>query len=140
MTPFVTLWAAFILATGVIAWFGTRKQAIAYLAVAVATGLIPAATLGYPTSRIPDGELQVLGARIDEGKAIYVLVNQPDEPRYLVLPYSEQTAGQLQHALDGAADGEGTVSMRMGEGGLQFAEVVPPPEPPKQAERALIRN
>lgn len=140
MTQFLLLWAAFVAGTGVVAWFGSARQAVALAVVALATAAIPAVTLGHPSTRMSAGEVTVLGARIDEGKAIYVLINQPDEPRYIVLPYSEQSANQLEKALDGTADGEGEVTMEMGANGAQFAEVTPPPEPPKQAERALIGN
>jgi hypothetical protein len=88
----------------------------------------------------PKGDYAVLGARIDVDEAIYVLLDDgKDEPRYYRLPYSQAAANQLQAALDGAADGEGGVSMTMdGDGSPGFAEETPPPDPEKRAERAIL--
>lgn len=124
MTHALLLWLACVLAIGVVAWFGTRKQAIAFTAIAAVSIVIPLAALGYPTSRVPAGQLTVHGARVDVDKAIYVMVStEGSEPRLLVLPYSEQSAQQLQAAQDGTADGEGTVVMSEGEDGSPgFAE------------------
>jgi hypothetical protein len=96
-------------------------------------------TLGHPSfTKPPAGEYTVLGARIDVDEAIYVLLDGP-VPKYYVLPYSQQSANDLQVAQEGTADGEGTVGMSMGEDGSPgFAEEAPPPEPDKQAERAII--
>ena len=140
MTPAITLWAAFVLATGVIAWFGSKRQAIAFLVVAIATAALPITTLGHPTPRQPPtGEHTVLGARIDKDVAIYVLLDGVSvgsaEPRYYVLPYSDQAANDLQRAMDG---GQG-VAMEMGEDGSPgFGEPSVEPEAPKQKERAVL--
>ena len=136
MTPAITLWAAFVLATGAIAWFGTRRQAVAFLVVAVATASLPITTLGHPTPRQPPaGEHTVLGARIDKDVAIYVLLNADPEPRYYVLPYSDKAANDLQRAMDG---GQG-VAMEMGEDGSPgFGEEAPEAEAPKQKEGAVL--
>lgn len=124
MTHALLLWLACVLAIGVVTWFGTRKQAMAFTAIAAVSIIIPLAALGYPTSRVPTGQLTVHGARVDVDKAIYVMVSTEDgEPRLLVLPYSEQSAQQLQAAQDSTADGEGTVVMSEGEDGSPgFAE------------------
>ena len=136
MTPAITLWAAFILATGAIAWFGTPRQAAAFTLVAALT--LPAAftTLGHPTPLAPPaGEHTVLGARIDKDVAIYVLLNADGEPRYYVLPYSDQAANDLQRAMDG---GQG-VAMEMGEDGSPgFGEPSVAAEPEKQKEGAVL--
>lgn len=138
MTPAITLWLAYVLATGAIAWFGNKRQAIAFLIVAAC--ILPASfmTLGHPDFRSPSSQATVLGARIDVDKAIYVLLDGPI-PIYYVLPYSTGAANQLQAAMDGAADGQGSVSMRIGEDGSPgFSEEAPPAEPEKQAERAIF--
>lgn len=141
MTQALLLWLAFVFATASIAWFGTRRQAIAFAVIAAATIVIPLAALGYPSSFVPSGQLTVLGARVDVDKAIYVMVSTDDgEPRLIVLPYSEQTAQQLQKAQDGAADGEGSVVMTEGEDGSPgFAEEVGAGrQEPKTAEVPLL--
>lgn len=143
MTPALTLWLAFALSIGAVAFANpTRRQAIAFFLVAATT--LPAAflPLGHATPILPNGQLTVLGARIDIGQAIYVMVDGPSvgsEPRLLVLPYSEQTASKLQQAMDGVADGEGTVTMRQGvDGSPGFSEETPPPEPAKVGETQII--
>lgn len=139
MTHSLLLWLAFVLATASIAWFGTRRQAIAFAIVAAATIAIPVAALSYPSPWLPSGQQTVLGARIDVGKAIYVMLDGP-EPRLFVLPYTEQAAQQLQEAQDGTADGEGRVVMTQGEDGSPgFAEEeAGGRNPPKNAEVPLL--
>lgn len=140
MTHALTLWLAFVIAVGIIAYFGTRRQAIMF---AIATALtLPAAflPLSYATPLAPPaGKHTVLGARIDVDVAIYVLLDGPTEPRLYRLPYSAEAANQLQAAQDGTADGEGGVALRVGQDGSPgFSEDSGTPEPPKQPERALL--
>jgi hypothetical protein len=139
MTPAVTLWLAFVTAAGAIAWFGSKRQAIAFVVVAIATAPLSLVPLGHATPLAPPaGEHTVLGARVDVDKAIYVLLDGPT-PVYYVLPYSEEAAKALQEAQRSAAEGEGQVAMRMGQDGTPgFFEKAPAPEPAKSAERAVI--
>lgn len=141
MTPAITLWTSFVIACGVVAWFGNRKQAAAFTIIALATFFGAKWTLGHPSdAALPSGEHTVLGARIDKDVAIFVLIDRQPHPRYYQMPYSESAARQLQRAMDATADGEGSVSMKVGEDGSSgFSEKTPPPEPPKQAERALLQ-
>ncbi|MBC7148974.1 MAG: hypothetical protein H5U22_06305 [Rhizobium sp.] len=144
MTLALTIGLLLVLAVGAVAFFGTRRQAVAFVLVAAAAFPLPMAALGSAAPWIPSGgPLTVLGARIDVDKAIYVMIDGPGgggEPRLYVLPYSEQAASKLQKAMDGTADGEGTVTMEMGADGTPgFAEETPPPEKPKaQNETAII--
>lgn len=139
MTPAITLWLSFVLSAGFVAWFGTRRQAIAFAIAAIATAPATLLPLGHPTFLAPPpGQHTVLGARIDQDVAIYVLLDGPT-PRYYVLPFSQGAANDLQSAQDAAADGEGGVAMTMGEDGSPgFSEATPPEEPDKQAERPMI--
>jgi len=140
MTIAITIGLLLVLAIGAVAFFGTRRQAVAFALVAAAAFPLPMAALGHATPTAPSGgPLTVLGARIDVDKAIYVMVDGP-QPKLYVLPYSEQAASKLQKAMDGTADGEGTVTMEMGADGTPgFAEETPPPEKPKaQNETAII--
>lgn len=140
MTPSLLLWLATVIAIGVVAATNPRRrQAIAFSVIAAATIVVPLAALSYPSSWLPSGQQTVLGARIDVGKAIYVMLDGP-EPRLFVLPYSEQTAQQLQEAQDGTADGDGTVVMTQGEDGSPgFAEEeAGGRNPPKNAEVPLL--
>lgn len=145
MTHSLLLWLAFVLATAIVAATNPkRRQAIAFAIVAAATIAIPLAALSYPSSWLPSGQQTVLGARIDVGKAIYVMLDGSSstggEPRLFVMPYTEQAAQQLQQAQDGAADGEGTVVMTQGEDGSPgFAEEeAEGRNPPKNAEVPLL--
>lgn len=140
MTTALTIGLFLVLAVGAVAFFGTRKQALVFAAIACAAFPLPMAALGHATPTAPpSGQVAVLGARIDVDKAIYVMIDGP-QPRLYVLPYSEQAASQLQKAMDGTADGEGAVTMEMGEDGAPgFAEDVPPAgEPKAQNETAII--
>lgn len=87
------------------------------LAAAVAYGalMVP---LGKPTTSVPPGEYNVLGARIDIDQAIYVLLDA-EVPVYVRLPYSKEAAEKLQQGLNG--DGE-VVGDMSDEGEMQFHE------------------
>jgi len=138
MTQSLTLWLAFILAAGSIAWFGTRRQAIALALVAAI--MLPASTLplGYAATWHPACPCTVLGARIDPEVAIWVLLDGP-EPKFHKLPYSQAAANSLQSALDGAMEKGSTVKMQLGEDGSPgFAEEAPAPDPDKTAEKPAL--
>lgn len=141
MTLSLTLWAILVLAIGIVAAVNPRRrQAIAFAIIAAATIAIPVGALSYPSPWLPSGQQTVLGVRIDVDKAIYVMLDGSPEPRLFVLPYTEQTAQQLQAAQDGTADGEGTIVMTQGEDGSPgFAEEeAEGRNPPKNAEVPLL--
>jgi hypothetical protein len=137
MTAYITLWLAFVAATSVIAWFGSKRQAIAFALVAAATGIMPAVTLGHPAFDLPQGEHVVLGLKIDEPRAIYVLLDGP-EPRYYRLPYSDETAKALQDAAYAAEEGGEVVMNNSGDGEPGFSERVPAEPPRKEAQPVEI--
>ena len=141
MTLSLLLWLLFVVATAAIALTNpNRRQAVAFTIVAAATFAIPLAALSHPSPWLPSGQKTVIGARVDVDKAIYVMLDASPEPRLFVLPYTEQTAQQLQQAQDGAADGEGRVVMTQGEDGSPgFAEEeAGGRNPPKSAEVPLL--
>ena len=85
-------------------------------------------------------EATVLGAQLDEGKAIYVWLGLEgyDEPRAYTLPWDEQLAKQL-HGAERSAEQNGTrVKMRLpfedsfDKRGARFYAAPPPPPPEKQ--------
>ncbi|NTG85884.1 hypothetical protein G6L15_06945 [Agrobacterium rhizogenes] len=136
MTAAITLWLGFVLSIGAITWFGTRRQAVAFTVVSIAMGFLSAIPLGYAAPWQPtNGQYKVLGARIDVDKAIYVLVDADPEPRLYKLPYSPQSANDLQNAQDAAeANGSGVV-VSIGGGAAGFAEGTERNrEPPKPDE------
>lgn len=133
------VWLGFVLSCGVIAYFGSRRQAVAFALIA---GLmLPASmlALGRPAPWQPGtGSYTVLGARIDVDVAIYVLLDADPVPRFYRLPYSAGTANQLQSAIDNTEDGDGVVTMDVtGENALGFRDEQPPPEPEKQTPPPL---
>ncbi|MBY3263896.1 hypothetical protein HFO15_19920 [Rhizobium laguerreae] len=140
MTPAITLWLAFTLAAGAIAWFGTKRQAIAFLLVAILTAPATFITLGHAAPwQPPAGKYTVLGARIDVDEAIYVLLDADPAPRFYKLPYSAQQASDLQNSLDTAeANGTG-VGLTMDGDAAGFAEEGGSGgDTPKQAEPQAI--
>lgn len=137
MTAYITLWFAFIFATAVISWFGSKRQAIAFSLVAAATGIMPAVTLGHPAFDLPNGEHVVLGLKIDEPRAIYVLLDG-QEPRYYRLPYSDETAKALQDAAYAAEEGGEVVMNNSGDGEPGFSERMPAEPPAKAPEQVEI--
>lgn len=141
MTAAITLWLALVLATGAIAWFGTKRQAVAFLLVAIATAPAAFLTLGHAAPwQPPAGKYTVLGARIDVDEAIYVLLDADPEPRFHKLPYSSKAASELQNSLDTAeANGTGVGLTMDGDGESGFAEEGQPgADTPKQAEPQAI--
>lgn len=123
MTPAITLWLAFVLATGVVTFFGTTRQAIAFALVASILAPFSFLPLGYAAPWQPGkGHYTVLGARIDVNEAIYVLLDDGTVPKYYRLPYTAQKANELQNAMDVAeANGTGVGMTTDGEAG-GFAE------------------
>lgn len=144
MTPAITLWLAFVLAVGAVLFVGgTRRQAIAFVLIAMATAPATALLLGHaaPWSP-PPGHYTVLGARIDIDEAIYVLLDdgKGGPPKHYRLPYSAQQANGLQRAMDMAQGNGGTVGANIGEDGSPgFAEEGGQSEEPKQAEQPALR-
>lgn len=136
MIAYLTLWLAFVAATGAVAWFGSKRQAIAFAAVAIATGIMPAVTLGHPAHDLPKGEHVVLGLKIDEPRAIYVLLDG-QEPRYYRLPYSDETAKALQDAAYAAEEGGEVIMNNSGDGQPGFSERMPA-EPPAKAQESVV--
>lgn len=124
MTPAITLWLAFVLSCGVIAWFGTRRQAIAFLVVVIFAAPMSFMTLGHAAPWQPaPGHYTVLGAKIEVDVAIWVLLDSETGPRFYRLPYSTGTANALQQSMDAALGNGGTVGADIdGEGSPGFAE------------------
>lgn len=142
MTPAITLWLAFVLALGAVLFVGgTKRQAITFVLIAIATAPASLTTLGHaaPWSP-PPGHYTVLGARIDVDEAIWVLLDTEDGPRFYKLPYTTGTANGLQAAMDMAVGSGGKVGMKQGEDGSPgFAEEGGgQSEAPKQAETPMF--
>lgn len=142
-----TTWLAMSAMLAAFAWlviWARRPTASRYVAVialpaAMAAGwFMLTVPLGRPAAPPPSGEYTVLGARIDVGRAIYVLLDGvpgSEEPRYYKLPYTNEDAEQLQEAQE-AGNG---VRMNTQEGGeIQFGESPVAADEPKQVERPAM--
>ncbi|CAM5389549.1 hypothetical protein ATER59S_01877 [Aquamicrobium terrae] len=108
------------------AWFGARcVWALPVAVIAVAGALwVPTGTPRF--TALPPGQHTILGAKIEEGRAIYVLIDG-DVPAYYVLPYSQSAADRLQGALDAAEAGQGNATITIdGEGGGEVYDGPPP--------------
>lgn len=135
--PTITLWLAFALAASAIVFIGKRQAIV--LAVIVAA-LLPATslTLGHPATNLANGEHVVLGLKIDEPTAIYVLLDG-EPPRYYQLPYSDDTAKALQDATYSAEESGGQVVMNNGgQGSPGFSDRAPAEPEGKPQERTLL--
>lgn len=125
------------------AWMAARAWAAFLLpgcvAVACFCSFLP---LGKPIPFKPSpGHYIVLGAKIEVGSAIWVLLDDgAGEPRYYRLKYSASQANDLQGAQDAGQGQPGSVKMEVGQdGGEQFDG--PPPvtgDPPKVPETPQV--
>lgn len=104
MTPTLTAWLLSTAAIGALLSIVPARTlaALAFCALLPATYQAAQIPLGYADYGTPvAGRYTVLGARIDEGVAIYALLdNGKGEPHYYKLPYSAHDAKDLQEALD----------------------------------------
>jgi hypothetical protein len=97
--------------------------------------------IGFEWFRKDVEQAQVLGASLDEGRAIYLWlrVDKDIEPRYYVLPWRQQTAEKLEDLIDNAVRNNATVILKqpfirkfMHDLGDLNANIVPPPLPPQK--------
>ncbi|HKY87625.1 MAG TPA: hypothetical protein VJL90_12755 [Pseudorhodoplanes sp.] len=127
MTATVTSW---LILTGILGlsaslaiWArgASRARGLAVLAFVLATpisGAALATALGWaipywPGITVPEGEHPLLGVKMVEGEAIYILLDIGDgEPRYYRLPWSIETAQKLQSAQEGAGE-DGEVGLKV---------------------------
>ena len=83
----------------------------------------------------------VLGASMDEGRAIYLWlrIDGEIEPRYYVMPWRQEAAEKLEDVIDNAIRRNATVVLKKpfirkseNEMGDLNAHVIPPPMPPQK--------
>lgn len=86
-------------------------------------------------------QAQILGASLDEGRAIYLWlrVDKDIEPRYYVLPWKQNVAEKLEDLIDNAVRNNTTIILKepfirkfMKDMGDLNANIVPPPLPPQK--------
>ena len=140
MSTLVLTWLALCLALCAYAWYGYRNT-LALPVVALLAALVVYVPTGTPRfTAPPPGKYAVLGAKIEIGRSILVLLDSGSgEPIYYRLPYSDRQANGLQGALDAAGEGGG-VSVEFGEGGGVRYDGDPPVsgDDNKQSERPAL--
>lgn len=121
MTPTLTAWLLSTAAIGALLSLVPARTlaALAFCAWLPITYQAAQIPLGYADYGVPvAGRYTVIGARIDEGVAIYALLdNGKGEPHYYRLPYSEHDAKDLQEALDLQVGGGNGVQADIGADG-----------------------
>ncbi len=144
MTP-ITAWLA-LTALNATALLPARRalNVAGFVAATALSFYVAHAPLGQPVIGEPAaGQYQVHGARIDDGKAIFVLLSRDgDEPRYYRLGYAEASANDLQAALDAQFGGNGGgISAEIGESGDAAFHAAPVTgEIEKVPEAAIIQE
>ena len=157
MDQLIYLFAAGALLTGLMAGitvWAPRRLAVKVASLGLAVAILPlsyasmAALLSKPKpmslewARSATTDASVLGASVREGQGSYLLLELPnaEEPRYYVLPWSEQAAQQLQQAQREAEDSGADLGMRLpdepfekgiAEGEPMFYPKPQPAPPPK---------
>jgi hypothetical protein len=151
----VIYWLCFNLAAAMVTsaaiWsrFPTRARGLsvlAFLATAPLTGAILVANGGwavspYPyVSTLPTGEAQILGVKIVQDEAIYVMLDLDGEPRLFKLPWSNEAGSKLQRLMEANAENGGKLTAKRGQPGedypIEFHGEPQPATPDKQPEAA----
>lgn len=109
-----TVWFGLViflsLITIVAIWSRTNNRLRAFsvflfILIIPTSGALLLAPLGRPIPyvngvTIPSGDWAVLGAKIEQNKAIYVLIDLGRRPVFAVLPWSAKQASQIQDIMD----------------------------------------
>jgi len=146
-----TIAVAATLAT--VAIWAPRRPVIRFAALAVTVLFIPIGYLqltemlarpkpiAFEWFRRHVEQAQLLGASLDEGRAIYLWlrIDQDVEPRYYVMPWRQETAEKLEDMIDNALRNNSTIILKkpfirkfMEDLGDLNANIVPPPLPPQK--------
>lgn len=118
MSAILIAWLTVTLALSILAWAAiwarglSRARGLAVAAFLVSlplSALALSSGLGWPIPYLPGitisaGKHQVLGVKIEEGVAIYVLFDGAI-PRFYRLPWSTETAQSVQDAMEQGKDG-----------------------------------
>jgi len=142
---------AALLAT--LAIWAPRRPLVRFIALAVTVLFIPIAYLQFTEMlarpkpiafewfRRNVEQAQLLGASLDEGRAIYLWlrVDQDVEPRFYVMPWRQEVAEKLEDMIDNSLRNNSTIVLKkpfirkfMEDMGDLNANIVPPPLPPQK--------
>lgn len=114
MTQVISSWIIITLLLGAAAWIAawsrrqTKARVLAILAFLSGSPIALfslALCLGWPIPLIggvtgPSGDFIVLGQKLVANKAIYVMIDVGNVPRYYVLPWDQNAAKKMQDAAD----------------------------------------
>jgi hypothetical protein len=145
----LNLTTALVTSAAIWSRFPTRARGLsvlAFLATAPLTGAILVGNGGwavspYPyVSELPTGEAQILGVKIVQDVAIYVMLDVDGEPRLFRLPWSNEAGSKLQRLMEANAENGGSLTAKRGQPGedypLDFHGEPQPATPDKQPEAA----
>jgi hypothetical protein len=151
MLTWLALTLALALVTSLAIWSRHPSRArglsvLAFLATAPLTGAILVGNGGwavspYPyVSELPTGEAQILGVKIVQDVAIYVMLDVDGEPRLFRLPWSNEAGSKLQRLMEANASEGGTLTAKRGQPGddypVEFWGEPQPATPDKTPEAA----
>jgi hypothetical protein len=151
MLTWLALTLALALVTSLAIWsrHPTRARGLsvlAFIATGIATGPILIANRGwavspYPyVSELPTGEAQILGVKIVQDEAIYVMLDVDGEPRLFKLPWSNEAGSKLQRLMEANAENGGKLTAKRGQPGedypIEFHGEPQPAMPDKAPEAA----
>jgi hypothetical protein len=94
------------------------------------------------TAVLPElpAEAQILGVKLEQDVAIYVMLDVDGEPRLFKLPWSNEAGSKLQRLMEANASEGGTLTAKRGQPGedypIEFHGEPQPPTPDKQPEAA----
>lgn len=114
MSTVISVWILLTVVLGVSAWsavwsrrptIGRAMSVLVFLSGSPIAFVSVAFCLGWPVPLIggitgPAGEYTVLGQKLVANKAIYVMIDVGNVPRYYVLPWDQNAAKKMQDAAD----------------------------------------
>jgi len=136
-----------------LAIWAPRVTRVRLVAVAMTAAFIPIAYLqmlemlskpkpmSYEWFQTQTDKAIVLGAHFDEGKAIYLWLQVPDQPspRYYEIPWNVRLAERIEDAVDDAAAKKSALVIEnpfrrrsLEEWGELNMNIIPPPMPPQK--------
>ena len=150
MLTWLALTLALALVTSLAIWsrYPTRARGlsvIALLATAPLTGAILVGNGGWSVAPYPylselPAETQILGAKIVQDEAIYLMLDVDGEPRLFKLPWSTGEASKLQRLMEAGEANGGSLTAKRGDKPddypVEFWATPQPSMPDKQPEAA----
>jgi hypothetical protein len=150
MLTWLSLTLALALVTSLAIWsrYPTRARGLCVMAF-LAAGIVSYAALrandGWAATPTPylselPAETEILGVKLEQDVAIYVMLDVDGTPRLFRLPWSNEQGSKLQRLMEANAENGGKLSGKKGQPGedypIEFHGEPQPPTPDKQPEAA----